>query len=299
MNKKEALEIVRKNYPHVGFSGSEFETALRELIPELAESEDEWIRKHIIKILDSLAPCHWDGNEKARCIAYLERQKEQKYYTYEQSKQAAEDCYYDKGYNTEDDGRCNEQSFLWGFEEGVDWCEQQKERKPVDLSEMMVHKEPYIAPVPIPIVADEQQPAEWSEEDEKLLDAMIDMATNSLYEPLCPRGKMIVWLKSLRPQPKKELSIEKAIKWLDDTFCLLDNSSGRGRDSEIITHDFDSLEEMYDSFRKAVIVDSEPSWKPSEEQMEILQYLCEHSSHANPNVMPTLESLYHDLQKLL
>lgn len=44
------------------------------------------------------------------------------------------------------------------------------------------------------------KPAEWSEEDEKLLDAMIDMATNSLYEPLCPRGKMIVWLKSLRPQ---------------------------------------------------------------------------------------------------
>lgn len=43
----------------------------------------------------------------------------------------------------------------------------------------------------------------------------------------------------------------------------------------------------------------QPHWKPSEEQMEILQYLCEHSSHANPDVMPTLESLYHDLQKLL
>lgn len=48
------------------------------VILEKKESEDERIRKHIIKILDNLAPCHWDGNEKAKCIAYLERQKEQK-----------------------------------------------------------------------------------------------------------------------------------------------------------------------------------------------------------------------------
>ena len=55
----------------------------------------------------------------------------------------------------------------------------------------------------------EQQPAEWSEEDEKLLDAMIDMATNSLYEPLCPRGKMIALLKSIRPQPHWKPSEEQ------------------------------------------------------------------------------------------
>lgn len=48
------------------------------VIFEPKESEDERIRKHIIKILDNLAPCHWDGNEKAKCLAYLERQKEQK-----------------------------------------------------------------------------------------------------------------------------------------------------------------------------------------------------------------------------
>ena len=45
------------------------------IIVKQKESEDERIRKHIIKILDNLAACHWDGNEKARCIAYLERQK--------------------------------------------------------------------------------------------------------------------------------------------------------------------------------------------------------------------------------
>ena len=42
--------------------------------------------------------------------------------------------------------------------------DEQKEQKPADLSEMMVHKEPYIAPVPTPMVADEQKPAAWSED---------------------------------------------------------------------------------------------------------------------------------------
>lgn len=40
------------------------------------------------------------------------------------------------------------------------------------------------------------------------------------------------------------------------------------------------------------------TWKPSDEQMKILQYLCETSSHPNEKVIPTLESLYNDLKKL-
>lgn len=43
---------------------------------------------------------------------------------------------------------------------------------------------------------------EWSEEDEEMLDAMIDIVSNSLYEPLCPREGMLAWLKSLRPSWK-------------------------------------------------------------------------------------------------
>ena len=45
------------------------------VIIEPKENEDERIRKHIIEILDRLAPCHWDGDEKSECIAYLEKQK--------------------------------------------------------------------------------------------------------------------------------------------------------------------------------------------------------------------------------
>ena len=121
---EEALEKARKGMP------------IDEVFPELKESEDERIRKWLIEIVEEIRKANPNNAEHngncSEAIAYLERHKEQKYYTYEQSKQAAEDCYYDKGYNTEDGGRCNQQSFLWGFEEGVDWCEQQKEKKPVE-----------------------------------------------------------------------------------------------------------------------------------------------------------------------
>ena len=155
---------------------------------------------------------------------------------------------------------------------------------------------------------------EWSEEDSDNLERvdnylwMLDHYVGD--DCATPQGKadkireniqevLSPWIKSLPErfslQPKKELSIEKAIQWLDDTFYFLDNSSGRGRDCEITTHDFDSLEEMYDSFRKAVIVDSEPYWKPSEAQMEMLKYTIDYYGSCTPN---ELVSLYEQLKKL-
>lgn len=47
MDRKEAIDVIKKNYPHVTSSGSQFETALRTLIPELID-KDERIRKELI-----------------------------------------------------------------------------------------------------------------------------------------------------------------------------------------------------------------------------------------------------------
>ena len=77
MDRKEAIEVIKKNYPHVGISGSEFESALRELVPELKESEDERIRKEIIDWMKGGTTYDWQEN-KEKWIAYLEKQKEQK-----------------------------------------------------------------------------------------------------------------------------------------------------------------------------------------------------------------------------
>ena len=84
------------------------------------------------------------------------------------------------------------------------WCRSLKKR----ISEKV--KEDTIAKY-------EQKPAEWSEEDKEMLDAMVDIVANSLYEPLCPRDKMLDWLKSLRPQPHWKPS-EEQMKHLERCF---------------------------------------------------------------------------------
>ena len=76
MTREEAIAVIRKNYPHVGFSGTEFETALRELIPELAEIEDEKIRKGIIKFFSENEVTPIISYEaKLAWLNWLERQK--------------------------------------------------------------------------------------------------------------------------------------------------------------------------------------------------------------------------------
>ena len=149
-----------------------------------------------------------------------------------------------------------------------------------------------------------EQKQEWSEEEKRAIDrACVALRAYSKGDlPEFLPSELLGYadrLQSLRPQPKKELSIEKAIQWLDDTFYFLDNSSGRGKDCEITTHDFDSLEEMYDSFRKAVTVDSQPHWKPSEEQMEALDKAIPVCMVVvgRDEIMP-LKSLLRDLNKL-
>lgn len=56
--------------------------------------------------------------------------------------------------------------------------------------------------------------------------------------------KMADWME--------ERIINKAVEWLNNTF--LDNShcNGRGLYCEIVTHDYDSMEELINDFRKKV-----------------------------------------------
>jgi len=172
MDRKEAIEIVRKNYPHAGFSGSEFETALRELVPELKESEDERIRKEIIDWMKGGTTYDWQEN-KEKWIAYLEKQKEQK---------PAE-------WSEEDRKMLDAIIKRYSFPIETDFSVFVGEDKLKDMREELGWLKS-LRP---------QLKYEWSEEDEEMLDAMVDIVANSLYEPLCPRDKMLCWLKSLRP----------------------------------------------------------------------------------------------------
>ena len=75
MTRKEAIETIRMCCPRVGDSQCSFESALRELVPELRESEDERIMNNIIvsvKMNGGLTQAR-----KSEIYAYLEKQKEQ------------------------------------------------------------------------------------------------------------------------------------------------------------------------------------------------------------------------------
>ena len=80
MDRKEAIEIVRKNWPHSGYTM--LREALETLIPELAESEDEKIRKDLIRWVNTNISYERmpDGmNYSNECVlAWLEKQGEQK-----------------------------------------------------------------------------------------------------------------------------------------------------------------------------------------------------------------------------
>jgi hypothetical protein len=57
-----------------------------------------------------------------------------------------------------------------------------------------------------------------------------------------------------KPLTSLGVSMARAKTWFKEHFNLLNNSSGRGEDYEIWTDEFDSIEEMYEDFRKAVEV---------------------------------------------
>jgi len=181
MDRKEAIEIVKKNYPHVTASGSEFETALRELIPELAESEDERIRKKIITIIKNETGWQQEFPSQNQCLAWLEKQKERGPLTKEEE---------------------------YTLNRIIEYLED--ESCPLEWRDLLgdIHNLPYTQ-------QKEQKPAEWSEEDEAFLKVAIAICNRYSHKDIAD------WLKSLRPQPHRtsedeERLINTSISFLKD-----------------------------------------------------------------------------------
>lgn len=80
MTKKEAIETIKTTMPYMW---KETKEAIQTLIPELAECEDEKIRKTLIHIVKGACDKYgikYRGDEinEEKLLAYLEKQKEQK-----------------------------------------------------------------------------------------------------------------------------------------------------------------------------------------------------------------------------
>ena len=118
------------------------------IFPELAESEDERIRKELVEAFEALdIDSSWNGIPVKSILAWLEKQKD------------IEDRW------IEDRGQC----FWDGVEEGKMLAEKQEEQKP-----------------------------EWSDEDEKYLNRVINLWVNDFGED----SDTVKGLKSLRPSWK-------------------------------------------------------------------------------------------------
>ena len=196
MERTEAIEVIRKCWP-VNRNGM-LSDALETLIPELKESEDERVRKALLNEFIHLQSNGYKfaGLEGEEIIAYLEKQKEQNF----------EDI---------EDEAVRKYMKLDKFA----------------LANMLAERDKTNAEVIETFEGIEEQPAEWSEEDEKkiyFLSRLIEFQVkNDEYcfgdGRLISKQEAIEMLKSLRPQPRWKPSEEqiKALQMVKDSHCFM------------------------------------------------------------------------------
>ena len=270
---------------------------LEEIFPELRESEDERIRKTLVKHFTDKKNCvgdTWAGMDVNSVLAWLEKQKE--------ASKAIEavdriDKYIDEHLaNAHDMKDSNpDKKYYRGWDDALGKMagilqdvyseEKQEERKPegvyVDCTE---HPEWYGIP------PKEQKPAEWSEEDEDNIKTLIQVVRGQLGLSECRQEYIVNWLKSLRPQQKVKLTeldeniLEGAIAFVEQNDHF---NYWRGVDKHTVLSALRSLR---------------PQWKPSEEQMSILKKAVERYRNdwvgATIKEQNDLTSLYEQLKKL-
>ena len=298
--------------------------ALTEIFPELAESEDEKIRKWIFNLVNNMSfenltasECAKNEEWKKKVLAYLEKQKEQNDIPL---MNGDADLYFDTWIQH------NDTTKRGCFEEGIRYAQRlQKEQKPTEKQdysglndlERAIHRgflSVGVENVPVTIIKEtaleclaQMKPAEWSEEDEKTIERLITRLNWITYNtrtngtsPNITFFDEIEWLKSLRPQPHKEIyqaaKHDLAIKfmnYLDDNRpegkMGLSNGECEDIDKAFKENDWAKIERYIHKYH----------WKPSEEQMDALNVLNCHGDLSYVGQQNQLISLYNDLKKLM
>ena len=132
----------------------------------------------------------------------------------------------------------------------------------------------------------EQKPAEWSEEDNKRMDAVIELLENtSAIHPNYSHRKLIIWLNDLRKQPKPDCN--GCAKHLEGYI------SGRS----------DAENKLLDGYGILWMPDGElrikPRWRPSEEQMSMLRAVINDPNNSGAeSCQLALRGIYEQLKKL-
>lgn len=214
MTQEEAIERIKSRYDKWALDDKDLE-AIQCAFPELAESEDERIRKFLIDILSSgVWRTEWPFSP-VDCVAYLEKQKEQK---------PAED--WKETRKKECPFRRKLDNNLYGCERYADvvcacdgccsWVvdypklKEIQDRKEQKSAEWSGPKEFISDTISMRLKSLHAQPQQgWSEEDENMLNSCIssiEEAKENRYYYRETDGDTsydheISWLKSLRPRP--------------------------------------------------------------------------------------------------
>ena len=228
---KDALNLAKSYY---GKGTNEF---LDTIFPELAESEDEKVIK-IIKRQMCYDPDPVSDEERQLVETWLEKQKDH------QNSSDAPNGSSEEGLISSPRKDKNLDEIAQDYVDNVRECNPEPTW---DLVQTAVcygyhYRE-----------QKEQKPAEWSEEDEKVRDSIIEyIDSGNIYAT--SKVNMISWLKYLHPQPKAEWSEEdkKQIRQIE----RIAQEAGCTK----------KLQEKIHSWLKSL----RPSWKPTEEQMSSL-----------------------------
>ena len=295
------IEAVKKD-PKIGLKDGDYyngyvqkgiRSALDYLLQE--ESEDERIRSFLYEFIKV---CGWSEKQyppREKCLAYLEKQKEQK-----PDIELIKRSWYMEGYH--DRKYCKESKWIIKTgEEGPKYEENPKYGQPLTV---------------------EQKPAEWSEEDEKMLKKLIAFFHSISNVNVSDINTYISWLlekvKSLRPQSKQEVvdrnvfyRIADILRWCNLPIgCPVENfkesESEREHLLEIVqcvAHRYANsctyCKEYSRGYQDGLAVHH---WKPSEEQMDALSEVIGdermEDTAACEKKAEILESLYNDLKKL-
>lgn len=312
-----------------------FPDQIREIFPQLKESKDEKIRKEMIRYFTEMKKGGSAALPYDDCIAYLE-QKEQKPKIYIPKFRDGDKIKL-KGSNLDLTITNIEGSKYYGKGWSLDIVSADEsyelvEQKSAEINEYEIIKkhitEDFLSSEVNKRLKEcgwyvtDEKPAEWSKEDEKkinFLSRLIEFQVKD--DEYCfsegrfvSKQEAIEMLKSLRPQPYKWY-IKKGHWYM----CIVDKPEYGWRkgkvyqspeDNRIETDYKGDLTNWPDSepwFRPATIdeiPDSQPSWKPSEEQMEALKdYIEDFQARAEAavggwNNFDVMIQLYEQLKKL-
>lgn len=279
--EKEYNEMVRR-CKELHESGNALTKQQMEIVcPQLAESEDERIRKGLLRHFKNKTKPYWNEIAVKDIIAYLERLKEQK-----------------PALRLVGDGLVSDPNAHFEVVSVQKPTEKQDYSGLTDF-ERAIHRGflcAGIENVPVGIIKDTAQdciahikPAEWSEEDMRMLGKCID-AASGYYDPK-DKQMMKDFLKSL-PERFTLHPSWKPAGWSEKDEYVYNEILKRVADKKLYEHDLEYIYKWLKSLRS--------SWKPSEEQVYSLGTVVKGYDNCTVgSVGYNLKELYEQLRKLL